>query len=441
MAQPPLHPTADQERLERVCRISEAVAARRDDLTEFIQELVRTPSQTGDEGAVQAIVAARMRGLGLETDVWEPDVAELAPYTEHIGAFDTFAGRPNVVGILRGQGGGRSLILNAHIDTVEPGDPSQWTHEPFSGDLVDGRVYGRGACDMKAGLATHLFAITALHDAGLTPRGDVIVQSVISEEDGGAGALATVLRGYRADGAIITEPTELQLMAAQGGSLVFRLHVAGKSAHAAVRDEGVSAVEKFALLHQALVAFEAHRNATLDHPLYATIANKIPINIGVVRSGSWASSVPEWLIAEGRAGLVPGEDLATFRAEFVATIDRAADTDPWLSEHRPRVEWFGGQFAPAEVAADSPLAELVLNAHAAVTGSRPPIAAATYGADMRHFIMFGGTPCLMYGAGDVRVAHHADEHIAIDAVITATTTIAVAIMDWCGVDDAAPNEP
>jgi acetylornithine deacetylase len=272
-----------------------------------------------------------------------------------------------------------------------------------------------------------------LKDAGLRPRGDVIVESVISEEDGGAGTLAAILRGYRADGAIITEPTNLAVIPAQGGSLVFRLHVPGCSAHACVRDEGVSAIEKFAMLHRALLAFEAERNARIDHPLYAHIANKIPINVGVIRGGSWPSSVPEWLIAEGRAGLVPGEDLEAFKEAFVSVIDRAAGGDAWLRTERPKVEWFSGQFAPAEVASDAPLVLAVAEAHRAVTGAEAKLDAATYGADMRHFLLFGETPCVMYGAGDVRLAHFTDESVPLEDVVTATKTIAVMVAGWCGV--------
>lgn len=418
-------------------RIDGAVEGLRDELVGFIQELVRTPSQTGEEGAVQAIVAARMRHDGLETEVWEPETSLLAPYAEFVTEVASYAGRPNVVGRWAGRGTGRSLILNAHIDTVEPGDPRHWSGEPLSGEVVDGRLYGRGSCDMKAGLATHLFALAALRAAKLAPAGDVVVQSTISEEDGGAGALAAVLRDGGADAAIITEPTDLAVVVAQGGSLMFRLRVPGRSAHAAVRDEGVSAVEKFALLHRALLDFEAERNAAIDHPLYATIANKIPINIGTVRGGTWPSSVPEEVVAEGRAGLVPGETLPEFRDRFRDVLERAAAQDDWLRDHPPTVEWIDGQFAPAEIPADAPLVELVRAAHAQVVGARPPVEGVTYGADMRHYVLTGETPCLMYGAGDVRHAHHADEHVPIADVLVATKTIALVVAGWCGVVDLA----
>jgi acetylornithine deacetylase len=412
-------------------RIVSAVDRRAPEMIEFLQALVRVPSVTGYEGAVQAVVAEKMRQLGLEVDVWEPTVEELAPHALHVGEFTSLANRPNVVGTRRGSGGGQSLILNAHIDVVDAGDPERWTYPPYAAEIDGGKLYGRGSCDMKAGLAANLFALIAVRDAGIELRGDVHVESVIGEEDGGAGTLAAILRGYRADAAIITEPTKLAVVPAQGGSLVFRLHVPGRSAHGCVRDEGISAIEKFSYLHRALLDFEAERNATLDHPLYAEIANKIPISIGVVRAGAWPSSVPESLIAEGRAGLVPGETLGELCTAFVNVIDRAADADPWLRDNRPTVEWFSGQFEPAEVSTDSPVVQLLLQSHLAVTGEPATIEAVTYGADMRHFVNFAGMPCAMYGAGDVRVAHFTDEHVDLDELRTVTRTIANAIARFC----------
>jgi len=287
---------------------------------------------------------------------------------------------------------------------------------------------------MKAGLVTNLFAVAALRQAGLAPRGTVIVESVISEEDGGAGALATILRGYRADAAVITEPTRLAVVPAQGGSLVFRLTVPGRSAHACVRDEGVNSIEKFALIHHELLKFEAERNAAINHPLYHSIANKIPINIGTIKGGNWPSSVPESVVAEGRAGLVPGESVDAFKEAFIARINVAADSDPWLRGHRPRIEWFSGQFAPAEIEQRHPLVTALSAAHEHVTGDQPGVEGVTYGADMRHFLNAGEIPCVMYGAGDVRLAHFSDEYIELDDFLTATKTIALLIADWCGVE-------
>jgi acetylornithine deacetylase len=264
----------------------------------------------------------------------------------------------------------------------------------------------------------------------------VIVQSTVSEEDGGAGALAAVLRGPRADGVIISEPTNLSIIPAQGGALMFELHVPGLSAHAAARDEGISAIEKFAFLHQGLLDFEARHNLEIAHPLYAGMRNKAPVNIGVVAGGSWPSSVPEWATAQGRAGLVAGEDLAEFKTRFAAEVAAIADRDPWLREHPPRVEWLPGQFAPADVPVDAPLVTTLAAAIEATTGAPARLEAATYGADMRHFVLTGGMPCVMFGAGDVRVAHAPDEYVPIADLLGATRTMAAFIVEWCGVVEA-----
>ena len=414
--------------------VTREVEARRDDAVRLLQELVRVPSTTGEEGAVQEKVEHAFRGRGLEVDVWEAKANEVEPYRDHVGGQETYENRPNVAGTRRGRGGGRSLLLNAHVDTVAPGEPDAWGHDPLGGEVVGDRLYGRGSCDMKGGLVTHLAALDALEAAGIELEGDVTVTATVGEENGGLGALSAVLRGYRADAALITEPTRLRLVPAQGGSLVFRLTVPGRSAHAAVRDEGVSALEKFVPLFEALRELERERNASLSHPLYDHLENKAPINIGVVRAGNWASTVPEALVAEGRAGLIPGEEVELFKGQVTERLFDAANSDPYLREHPPGLEWFGGQFAPSEVPPDAPICEAVKRAHAFATGQEPIVEGVSYGADMRLFIRFGDMPCVMYGAGDVNVAHAPDEHISITELLTATTTVACLLADWCGVE-------
>jgi acetylornithine deacetylase len=410
-----------------------AVQARREDAVSLLQELVRVPSVTGEEGAVGAVVGRAFSERGLDVDTWEATREETEPYREHIGEQSSYENRPNVAGTKRGIGEGRSILLNAHTDTVDPGDSSAWKEDPLSGNLEGDLLYGRGSCDMKGGLVTHLIALDAISDLGLGLHGDVTVAATVGEENGGLGALSTVLRGYRADAAIITEPTRLALVPAQGGSLVFRLKIPGRSAHAAVRDEGVSALEKFFPIFENLRELEQERNGVLSHPLYEGVRNKVPINIGVVRAGNWASTVPESLVAEGRVGLIPGEEVEPFKALISERIATVAERDPWLREHPPQLEWFGGQFAPAEVEPNAPICEAVKKAHERVTGEAPPVEGVPYGADMRLFIHFGGMPCVMYGAGDVNVAHAPDEHISITELLIAATTIACLLLDWCGV--------
>jgi acetylornithine deacetylase len=412
-----------------------AVQARREDAVNLLQELVRIPSVTGKEGAVGEVVGRAFSERGLDVDTWEATREETEPYRDHVGEQSSYEDRPNVAGVRSGTAEGRSILLNAHTDTVDPGDPTAWKGDPLSGNLEGDLLYGRGSCDMKGGLVTHLVALDALSDLGLGLRGEVTVAATVGEENGGLGALSTVLRGYSADAAIITEPTRLALVPAQGGSLVFRLKIPGRSAHAAVRDEGVSALEKFVPIFENLRELEQERNGVLSHPLYEGVRNKVPINVGVVRAGNWASTVPESLIVEGRVGLIPGEEVDPFKDLFSERIAAVAERDPWLREHPPELEWFGGQFAPAEVDPDAPICEAVKRAHKRVTGKEPPVEGVPYGADMRLFIHFGGMPCVMYGAGDVNVAHAPDEHISVTELLTATSTVACLLAGWCGVAD------
>jgi acetylornithine deacetylase len=414
--------------------ISDAVRARHGKAVTLLRELVRVRSVTGEEDAVAEVVEGAFSERGLEVDTWNASPEEMEPYVDQVGEQPSYENRPNVAGLRSGSGGGRSLLLNAHIDTVDPGDPALWTHGAGERAVEGDLLYGRGSCDMKGGLVTHLTALDALSDLGIDLRGDVTVAATVGEENGGLGAHSTVLRGYRADAALITEPTRLALVPAQGGSLVFRLKLTGRSAHAATRDEGVSALEKFVPIFQDLRELERERNATLSHPLYDGIKNKVPINVGVVRSGNWASTVPESLVAEGRVGLIPGEEVDLFKDLVAERIEAVARRDPWLEEHPPELQWFGGQFAPAEVEAEAPICEALKEAHERVTGARPSVEGVPYGADMRLFIHFGGMPCIMYGAGDVKVAHAPDEHISVTELLTATSTIACLLAGWCGVD-------
>jgi acetylornithine deacetylase len=413
--------------------VDRAVEARRAEAVSLLQALVRAPSETGSEGAAGAVAEAAFRERGLAVDRWEATPEEVAPYREHVGEQARYEGRPNVVWVRGGTGGGRSILLNAHIDTVGAGDLAAWTHPPFSGDVDGDLLYGRGACDMKGGLATHLVALDALESLGIRLRGDVRVAATVGEEDGGLGAVSAILRGHTADAALITEPTGLALVTAQGGSVMFRITVRGLSTHAASRGAGVSAFAKFLPIFEALAALERERNETLSHPLYDHLENKVPVNVGIVRAGEWASTVPELLVAEGRFGLLPGEDLEDVKALVHETVRATANRDAWLAEHPPEIEWFGGQFAASEVPVDTPLALAVARAHKSVTGREPPVEGVTWGADMRHFVHLGGMPCVMYGAGDVSRAHGPDEHISIPDLLTASKTVALLLADWCGV--------
>ncbi len=414
-------------------RVHTWVDAHRDEIADQLLAFTGVPCITLNECAVQDVIQRAMEDRGWSVDRWEATRDQIEEYILHVGEQERYEGRPNLVATVPGTGGGRSLMVQGHVDVVDPGDPALWTHGIW-GERVGDRIYGRGSVDMKGGIVSMMIARQALAETGVSIKGDVLVATTVGEEDGGLGALSTILRGHRADGVIITEPTERRLVIAQGGSLVFRITVPGKAAHGAARNEGESAIEHFIPIFQDLLAWEAERNATISHSLYDHLENKFPISVGLVRAGNWASTVPESLVAEGRLGFLPGESIEDMMQQAEARIAAVAAKDPWLVEHPPIVEWFGGQFASAEVSPDSPLAMTVARAHEIATGESVAIEGVTYGADMRLFTEIGGMPTVMYGGGDVRVAHTADEYIELSEVTAAAESLALAMCDWCGFD-------
>ncbi len=291
-----------------------------------------------------------------------------------------------------GAGLARRLVFNGHIDVVPEGDHANWQYDPWGAELVNGRLYGRGACDMKGGLMAALYAVKALKDAGARLRGSLMLQSVIGEEDGGLGTFATLLRGHRGDVAIVCEPTRLQLIPAHAGALTFTVRVPGKSAHACVRLEGVSALEKYLNIHHALMQLERERNSEVEHPLLGKLPLPYPLSIGRVQAGNWSSSVPEELLFEGRIGVAVGESSSAARAQFERTLQDLAHADGWLCEHPPQVRWSGGQFEAGEIALDHPLLALSGQCICDLSGQQAQIVGAPYGSDLRLFVNQGQIP-------------------------------------------------
>jgi acetylornithine deacetylase len=414
--------------LER--RVLDAVDV--DGLVGRLCELIAIESTGGRETPAQEHVARSMAELGMETDVWSLDLDEL----RRDPACCEEISREHALGVVGRVGAGRgpSLVLNGHVDVVPAGDPARWSVPPWRGTVRDGRVYGRGSADMKGGLCCALFAVGALRDAGVRLRGSVLVQSVVGEEDGGIGTLAAIRRGHTGDAAVVLEPTRLVVAPAQAGALNFRVTVPGVAAHGALRAEGVSPIEKFLPLHQALQELERRRNARPRHPLFADQALPYAICVGTLHSGIWASTVPETLTFEGRLGVAVDEEPDAARRELEEALALAAGADPWLRDHPPLLEWWGGQFAPASIPADHPVVGALRAAARDVSGQAPPVAGMPYGADMRLLVNQGGTPTVLFGPGDVRRAHAPDEFVPVAELAAVTRTLALAVMRLCGVE-------
>jgi acetylornithine deacetylase len=401
-----------------------------DELIDYLCELISIPSITGEEKKAQSNIASKLSSIGMAVDQWDIDLDELSKHPDYSAEVErTDAG--GVVGVWGEDRGGKSLILNGHIDVVPSGDESNWKNPPWRGTINDGKIMGRGSVDMKGGLICAIYAVKAIREAGVKLKGQVIIESVIGEEDGGIGALAATLRGYTADGAVIMEPTELKIAPAQAGALCFRIKVHGLSAHACVREEGVSALEKFIPIHNALMELEKQRNQRVDNPLYAGFELPIPLNMGKVHCGNWPSTVPESLVLEGRYGVAVDEDIDAAKQEFIDALNRVVEADTWLCEHPPEMEWWGGQFKPASVPVSDPIVETVIAAYEDIVGDSPILEGVTYGSDMRHLVNVGKTPTLLFGPGDVRDCHKPNESVLIEDLLTTVKTLALTILRFC----------
>jgi len=402
-------------------------------LIKALRDLVRIPSATGQEAAAQNWLAQQMRHFGLDVDLWDIDVAELQRHPQFPG-MEVDRSKDRAVGLVAtwrreaGAASGRRLVFNGHIDVVPEGDRASWQYEPWGADLVDGRIYGRGACDMKGGLMAALFAIKAIKDSSVPIDGSLMVQSVIGEEDGGIGTFASLLRGHRGNAAIVCEPTRLNLIPAQAGALTFTVRVPGKSAHACVRLEGVSAIEKYLDIHRTLIQLERERNSEVEHPLLGKLPLPYPLGIGRVQAGNWSSSVPEELIFEGRIGVAMGEASDAVRRQFERTLLNLAEEDPWLRDHPQEIKWSGGQFESGEIPLHHPLVKLCQQCMVDLTGHEPVLQGAPYGSDLRLLVNFGGIPTVLFGPGDVRVAHMPDEHTESSQVILAARAYILAAL-------------
>lgn len=409
----------------------------RSEIVADLVELVRIPSISGtdEENEIQHVLAGRLTELGLEVDSWEIPLAETLAAEDFPGVEVERREGWGSVGRLagHGDGAGRSLMLNAHVDVVPPGDLGTWGEAgPFGAAVRGGDVHGRGTCDMKAGLVASLWVVRACTELGVPLAGDLLLGTVIGEEDGGLGTYALLQRGWRADACVIPEPTSLDLAPGTSGALTFRLTVTGLAAHASRRLSGVSAIEKFVPVFAALRRLEARRNE-VKHPLLSGWELPLPIELGMVRSGEWASSVPDVLTADGRLGVAIGEDPADARQALAEALTEAGADDPWLRTHPVDVQWWGGQFAPGLTDEDADILDVVRRAHGAVSARPQATWGTPYGSDLRLMTNLGGIPTVHYGPGDAALAHGPSESVPVDELLTASRALAMVTLEQCGV--------
>jgi acetylornithine deacetylase len=287
----------------------------------------------------------------------------------------------------------------------------------------------RGTCDMKGGLVAVLAAVAAIQACEVRLERAVAVHCVSAEEDGGVGAWDLLRRGHRADACVLAEPTGGAVVPANAGALTFRLEVPGLATHGSTRTRGVSAVEKFEVVHAALRDLERRRNVGTP-PLFAHLDVAWPLSVGTVSAGTWASTVPDLLVAEGRYGVRIDESVDQAVAQFEQTLADTCAADPWLRDAPVRVAWAGGMFAPGALPDGHPLLAEISDTVETVAGAAPEALGGPYGSDLRHYVA-AGVPTVTYGPGDARHAHATDEHVRLDDLSRCARVYAAMILRRC----------
>ncbi len=427
--------------------VDEFVVSHADDLVELVRSLVRLDTTSVDlspgsrhtenqEAELQALVGQRLRALGAGVDQWEPDPGELTGHPM-MPPWHHWRSRPITVGTLRGSGGGRSLVVNGHVDVVAPGEG--WTSPPFAAEVRDGRIYGRGACDMKGGVGAALFALEALVACGVELAGDVVFEAVTDEETCAMGTVAAIARGYRGHAGLVPEPTGFDLWVATRGLLHGTLTVPGRSAHAELNQPpwreggGVNAIAKSAWVLAALdrLSLEWAGREDKQHPLLGTPG----VHPTGIRGGTFISNVPERCEVDLNTTYLPGNaDEQGYgsipRAEIERAVAEAAAADDWLAEHAPTWSWYT-DYPPSEIDPRAPIIETVRE-----VGRELGVDVGPEGIDTTYdgalLTLFADTPSPAFGPGDLARAHAPDEWVGIDELILAARLYARVVVAWCG---------
>lgn len=413
-----------------------AVAGLRAEGEAFLADLVRCASLLGAEGPAQERMARAFADLGLEVDRFTINESALKGLRGWSPSLASYEGRENVVGIHRPRAvKGRSLILNGHIDVVPEGPAELWTDPPFEPVVRDGWMYGRGAGDMKAGIAAYVMAFKALKSLGVQPAAPVYLQSVVEEECTGNGAFACLHRGYTANAAVIPEPFDHTLMTAQVGVLWVRVETTGRPAHVLDTGAGLNAIEAAYRIVGHLKALEAAWNHPDGrHPSYAAHKHPYNFNLGRIEGGEWTSSVPTRCRADLRIGFPPGRAADAVSAEVERAVLDAARTDPTLAGIGVRVEFRGFQAEGCTVDPAEPMMAALGRAHEAVRGEPARTLAATCTTDVRSFVLYGNIPATCYGPKAERI-HGIDERVSMDSVADVTAVLALFMAEWCGLEE------
>jgi acetylornithine deacetylase len=390
------------------------------DTVAFLQELVRVPSLLGNEEAAQRLVEDRLTDLGFVVRSIEPNAERLAGHPESGIPLRSYEGRRCLVGMFREGAGGRSLLLNGHVDVVSVGTAEQWTKPPFGAQIDGGRLYGRGACDMKGGIAAMLLGVEAALADG-PPPGGLVYQSVIEEECGGNGTLAACLEGPTADAVVIAEPTNGALDLIAVGVIWARVTIAAQARHASESDEGSHPIQAAFAVIEALQTLEAELNSNRE-PEFADVERPYLLNVGAVHAGDWPSSTPGEAVLDVRLGLPIRMGPAAGQARLADAVRSVAPA--------ARVDFRGFRAPGYAFERGTPLVDLLSSCHEAVHGRRPEPEPSRATTDLRFFAPpLGPGQAVCYGPTGGGL-HGVDEWVDLDSIADVATVLALLFRRW-----------
>ncbi|MFD2131606.1 ArgE/DapE family deacylase [Pseudogracilibacillus auburnensis] len=400
-------------------------------LFKTIQELVQIETVVGNEMVGQAYMKRKFAEIGLTIHEVAPDYEELAKHEAFVDSEIPFAGRTNLVGIHHGVGDGKSLTLHGHIDVVPPEPVGNWTVDPWGAEIIDGKLYGRGAADMKSGLIANWFALKTLIDLAYPITGDVQLHSVIEEEaGGGGGALACLEAGFRTDGYISTEPHHFNTTISHAGIMYFRVKVVGRTAHAGLAHHGINAISKMYKIVAALEELNELRAQNVKFDLYEKGSGQsVHLNLGVLRAGDWVSTVPGGAMLECRIGFIPGESRKEIKKLIQETVARAVVDDDWFKAHPPEIEWFGWTTEPWYQDPEHSFVQGFLKTAGDVLGRDVKIVGRASGNDARFTQYYNGMAGICFGPVGENM-HGPDENVHLESVVEVVNVFANYIIDW-----------
>ena len=433
--------------MERMEQVNRWVEQHRDEAIGCLAALIRTPSvnpwfsqyrEDTTERDVQELIAQMLREMGFSVDLWEVDTQALRRFEGMPGYYEgrPMKNRPNLCGTLKGTGGGRSLLLTGHADVVTVGQG--WTRPPFAAQIEGDRLYGRGAVDMKGGIAAMLMAVKAILACGIRLKGDVLVGTVPDEEAGGMGTLDFVHRGYRADGAIMTEPTALTIGPMCRGILWGKIVIPGRAGHIEMQQgdwRGGGAVDAVRLARLYLDEIDALNREWAARKTHPLLPMPCQLLVAQVHAGEYPSAFAGSAEISFDAQYLPWELDEKHRGnavkrEIEAFVRAVAEKNDWLRENPPHVEWELDADC-AETPADSAFVETLAKAAARFPGGAAVCGVGSH-TDMGWYVRTG-TPTVNFGPGDPKIAHQADEYLELSEYTRCIQMLAAMLLDWCGV--------